>query len=370
MSSQSKSSLRSFASAFTPTFLVGASWRESFLPSLGVCCTILLCATWVHAQAPRPGESFALPDANIKPVDMVISSSGQAILFAAQSEDPHRRRYMLFQIASGTVKDIVTTGPGSLAASPTGNLFAIAVQTPTAYELIVLEQDGTLAGLQRHPQRLWDPQFSSDGRDILLRSFAPGTSQPSNDLEFSLCAIYGVFDQQFRTVLVSPPGLSLRRAMGTGGVFVFPIADVKTGGVRLYETTGTPGTSRPGARGTSLSATGMYYISPQLDPRGPFAVFEAATHRQLREFNRSGSKPGEFVAALRWHPKNDRWLAAWRDAADGSRSLEILDAENGRTVRSIYKWDPSQGPLPWAWAPDGSSIVIFHSGKFWFEPIK
>jgi hypothetical protein len=118
-----------------------------------------------------------------------------------------------------------------------------------------------------------------------------------------------------------------------------------------------------------LSATGLYYLSPQTEPRGAFAVFDAATHRQLREFNRGG-KTAEGITPLRWHPKNDKWLAVWHDAADGSRSLEVFDPEGGKTVRSVYKFDPASGDVPWAWAPDGGSIVIFHSGKFWFEPVK
>jgi hypothetical protein len=138
--------------------------------------------------------------------------------------------------------------------------------------------------------------------------------------------------------------------------------------VRVYDYPGNVSATRPVARGTYLSATGLYYLSPQAEPNGPFALFEAATHRQLREYNRGGKEGA--ITPLRWHPKNDKWLAVWRDGADGGRSLEILDAAGGKTVRSVYRFDPSSGDLPWAWAPDGSSIIIFHSGKFWFEAVR
>ena len=337
--------------------------------SLAVVFVLCVLACSVCAQ-PRPGPSFALPDANAKVMDFAISSSGQAILFVTAGGDSRQRRYAIFTPATGTVREVVTSTPGQIAAAPQGNLFAMALESASGSELLVIDTDGALAGVQRHPHRLWDPQFSSDGREVLLRANAIGAAQKGSDVEFTAAASYGVFDQKFQVFAVMPPGLALRRGLGNAGIMVFPIADVKGGGARVYDSSGNISSQRPMVRGLNLSATGVYYISPQLDPRAAFTLYDAAQHKQLREFNRAGARPGEVITALRWHPRNDKWLAVWRENSDSSRSLEIFDVDGNKTVRSVYKWDPAQGNLPWAWAPDGSAIVIFHSGKFWFEPVK
>lgn len=333
---------------------------------------LILCSACIAAGMPpqgRPAQSYALPPGDYRPVDLAVCATGDAILFASASGDPLQRTYYILHTRDGSVKEILKAGLGSISASPVGHEFMLAVRSGDAYQIIIVDDQGTLGGLMNHSQRMWDPQWSSDGREVAMRSYAEGGAQPSEPW-FTALAIYEVYTQRFRTFNVDPPGQTLR--VSSSGYFVFPSTDPKAAGAgaRIYNVNGDISSQRPGVKGTTTSATGAYYLTPVSSPGAPFAVHDMTMNQLVRKFNEPGGKSPDAITYLRWHPKNDKWLAVWRDATDGSRALEVVDAENGKTVKTFTRWDRKQGDVPWGFSRDGVYVVFFRDGKFIYEPIK
>jgi hypothetical protein len=329
---------------------------------------LFVLVTGAAAQMPRPGQSYELPEKGWKPVKMAICASGESILFSAVADNPRQLVYAILQLPSGKLLEVIRSGPGDVAASTEPHWFAITSEAPAGYQLMIVDDQGTLGGLVNHPGRLWDPQFTSGGHELLIRAYAGDAARPGNPEAFTAYVNYGVYSQEFKMYSVNPPGLAMRRAPGGTGVYVFP--GDGGAGLRVYDSNGNVSGSRPNYLGTTLSATGRFYVTPQEGVRSPFALIEGAMHKRLREFNRGGGKGVDGVTFLGWNPKNDQFFAAWYDTADGGRSLVVMNAESGKIARSVYRWDPAQGNPAWAWAPDGQSIAVFYNGKFSFEALK
>lgn len=330
---------------------------------------LLACVPDSVAQTLKPGQSYPLPAGEYRPQEIAVCSSADSVLF--RSKEGAQNAYYVFHLPTNTVKEIIRGGEGSISASPSEHLYAVVTEIGDHYELLFVDEQGTLSGLERHPVRLWDPQWASGGRELVMRTYDTSRPRPAGEGAFTAIALYGIYTQKLFTFPVDPPGVSLRVGAGTTGLYVFPSDDPKAGGAgaRVYNLNGNITGQRLGMKGTMLSATGVYYLSPQTDPNSPWAVYDAPMHRVVREFNRPG-KNVEPLTYLRWNPKNDRWLAVRRTAADGLYYLEVIDAESGKTLRTIAKWDPKADSLPWAWLPDGTAIVYFQNARFYVEPVK